>query len=302
MKILLNVLFLGFLLTTTLGAKDTVKVVTTTADLASITKEIGKEKVEVTSLSNGTQDPHFIEARPSMVVKLKNADLLILIGMDLDVWVQSLIDASRNPKIRYGQSGYLDVSVGIEKLEVPVGKVDASMGHLHIYGNPHYWLDPKNAKIIASNIAERLSKISSANSSYFEENLNKFNKKIDEKMIEWEKKLTPFRNRKIAIYHRSWSYFAKRFGLSVACELEPKPGIPPSPKHLKEVVKIIKKKDVRVILMEVFYDEKPAKFVSQQTGAKVVVVPNSVGGTREVTDYFSLIDTIVNKLSEALKK
>jgi len=278
-----------------------IKIVTTTSDLASIAKEIGKDRIQVNSLSKGTQDPHFIEVRPSMVMKLKDVDLLILIGMDLDIWVQALIDASRNPKISYGRLGYLDASMGIEKLDVLLGKVNASMGHVHPYGNPHYWLDPLNAKIIAGNIAERLSQLSPQNASFFNNNLIKFNKKIDEKMIEWKAKLAPFKGQKIAIYHRSWSYFANRFGLEVACELEPKPGIPPSPGHLKEVIHTIKQQNIKVILMEVFYDEKPARFVAEQTGAKVGIVPNSVGGTKEAKDYFDLIDTIVDKLAKGLE-
>lgn len=283
-------------------AKEAINVVTTTADLASILKAVGKEKVEVVSLSKGSQDPHFIEVRPSQVVKLKDADLLVLVGMDLDIWVEALIDASRNSKIKHGKLGYLDCSVDIEKLDVPLGKIDASMGHLHIYGNPHYWLDPLNAKIIAYNIAERLCEISPQNETYFKQNLAEFNQKIDAKMIEWKEKLKPFKGQKIAIYHRSWLYFANRFGLVVACELEPKPGIPPSFRHLKEVIDIIKKEKIKVILMEVFYDEKPARFVAEQTGANVVIVPNSVGGTKEARDYFSLIDTIVDELVKVLEK
>lgn len=302
MRIKTMSLLLSLLFVLPFKVEASLNVVTTTEDLASIAKEIGKEKIEVISLSKGFHDPHFIEVRPSQVMKLRNADLLILVGMALDIWVQGLIDASRNPKIRYGQKGYLDCSVGIEKLDVPIGKIDASMGHLHIYGNPHYWVDPENAKIIAFNITDRLSEISPENASFFKQNLTQFNKRIDEKMVEWKAKLAPFKGQKIVIYHRSWPYFTDRFGLVVACELEPKPGIPPSPRHLKEVIEKIKQENIKVILMEVFYDERPARFVAKQTGAKVVIVPSSVGGTKEAGDYFSLIDTIVNKLSKALKE
>jgi ABC-type Zn uptake system ZnuABC Zn-binding protein ZnuA len=292
---ILSILFLPF---SSVDAKEIIRIVTTTSDLASMAKEVGRDKVEVTSLSRGSQDPHFIEVRPSMVMKLRDADLLILVGMDLDIWAQALVDASRNPKIKYGQTGYLDASAGIEKLDVPAGKVDASMGHLHIYGNPHYWLDPKNSKMIAVNIADRLCKLLPQDSSYFKQHLAEFNKKIDEKMLEWENKLMPFKGEKIATYHRSWPYFVNRFGLVVACELEPKPGIPPSAGHLKEVMGKMRQENIKVILMEVFYDEKPAMSVAEQTGARVVVVPNSVGGTEEAKDYFTLLDTIVDKLAE----
>ena len=173
------------------------------------------------------------------------------------------------------------------------------MGDVHPMGNPHYWLDPENIKTVAYNISNRLSELSPSNAQYFQENLVSFDKKMDEKMAEWSRKMGLFKGRKIAIYHRSWPYFVNRFGLVVACELEPKPGIPPSPTHLKEVIDIMKRDKVGVILMEVFYDEKPAQFVASQTGAKVIVVPNSVGGTKEANDYIGLMDTIVNKLAEA---
>ena len=279
---------------------DTINVLTTTQDIKSIAEFIGGEKVKVDSLGKGNQDPHFIDAKPSFMMKAKKADLFIRVGMELEIGYEELIiDGSRNPKIRIGQPGHLDVSECISPLEVPSSKIDRSMGDIHPMGNPHYWLDPENAKIIASSISERLSELSPENSGYFEKNLEVFDKKIDEKMAEWAEVLKPFRNKKIAVYHRSWPYFAERFGLVIACELEPKPGIPPSPAHLKEVIDIIKRDQIKVILMEVFYDEKPANFVAEKTGAKVVIVPNSVGGTNVATDYFKLIDIIVQDIKTA---
>jgi ABC-type Zn uptake system ZnuABC Zn-binding protein ZnuA len=235
------------------------------------------------------------------MIKAKNADLFIRVGLEMEIGYEDLIiDGSRNARIRIGNPGHLDASEGVGLLEVPTTmKVDRSMGDVHPMGNPHYWLDPENIKIVAYNIANRLSELSPNNAQYFQENLATFDKKIDEKMAEWNKKMEPFKGRKIAIYHRSWPYFVDRFGLVVACELEPKPGIPPSPTHLKEVIDIMKRDKVGVILMEVFYDEKPAQFVAGQTGAKVIVVPNSVGGTKDANDYFSLMDTIINKLADA---
>ncbi len=278
------------------------KVVTTTTDLASIAEEIGGEKIRVTSLARGTQDHHYVEPRPSMVVTLRDADLVIMIGMDHDIWIQSLINSARNPNIRFGRPGYLDVSSGIDKKEIPVGRIDASMGHLHIYGNPHYWLDPANGKIIARNIADRLSAIMPENSSYFYENLENFNLRIDEKLKEWQEELAPFRGAPIAVYHGSWPYFADRFGLEVACELEPKPGIPPSPGHLREVIEIVRRRGIKAIIIEVFHNERPARFVADATGAQVVVVPSSVGGMEGADDYFSLMDVLVGKIREALEK
>jgi len=284
-------------------AENKINILTTTSDLKSIAEFIGRDKVNVDSLAKGYQDPHFVEAKPSFMIKAKKADLFIRIGLELEIGYEELIiDGSRNPRIRIGQLGYLDASEGALLLEVPTTtKIDRSMGDVHPMGNPHYWLDPLNAKIIAGNIAKRLSQLSPQNTSFFNNNLIEFNKKIDEKMAEWKSKLAPFKDEKIAIYHRSWPYFADRFNLEVACELEPKPGIPPSPGHLKEVIERIKQQNIKMILMEVFYDEKPAQFVAEQTGAKVVIVPNSVGGTKEARDYFSLMDTIVDKLAGALK-
>lgn len=284
-------------------AQDKINILTTTSDLKSIAEFIGGDKVNVDSLAKGCQDPHFVEAKPSFMMKAKNAGLFIRVGLELEIGYEELIiDGSRNSKVRLGQIGHLDASEGVFLLEVPTTtKIDRSMGDVHPMGNPHYWLDPLNAKIIAGNIAKRLSQLSPQNASFFNNNLIEFAKKIDEKMAEWKSKLAPFKGEKIAIYHRSWPYFMNRFGLVVSCELEPKPGVPPSPGHLKEVIQNLKQENIKVILMEVFYDEKPARFVAEQTGAKVVIVPNSVGGTKEAKDYLSLIDTIVNKLSEVLK-
>ena len=285
-------------------ANDKIQILTTTTDLKSIVEFIGGDKVKVDSICKGYQDPHFVEAMPSFMIKAKKADLFIRVGLELEIGYEELIiNGSRNKKIRIGQLGHLDASEGVSLLEVPTTtKIDRSMGDVHPMGNPHYWLDPLNVKVIASNIANRLSEISPEDALYFKKNLSEFNKKMDEKLIEWRKRLVPFKGENIAVYHRSWPYFVNRFGLVASCELEPKPGIPPSSGHLKEVIDKITKEDIKVILMEVFYDEKPAKFVAEQSGAKVVVVPNSVGGTKEAKDYFSLMDIIVKRLTEALEQ
>ncbi|MCG2711649.1 MAG: metal ABC transporter substrate-binding protein [Candidatus Omnitrophica bacterium] len=302
--VLSGIFALCFLFTSSAySVTDRLQILTTTTDLKSIAEAVGGDKVKVDSICKGYQDPHFVEAKPSFMIKARNADLFIRAGLELEIGYEGLIlDGSRNPKIRIGQPGHLDASEGVNLMEVPTtAKVDRSMGDVHPMGNPHYWLDPLNARVIASNITRRLRKIRPEDADYFQNNLLEFHRKIDKKMLEWTKKLEPFKREAIAIYHRSWPYFANRFALEVGCELEPKPGIPPSPGHLKEVIDIIKQKNIRVILMEVFYDEKPARFVAGQTGAEVVIVPNSVGGTKEAMDYFSLIDTIIDKLVEALK-
>ncbi|MFA5117402.1 MAG: metal ABC transporter substrate-binding protein [Candidatus Omnitrophota bacterium] len=284
-------------------AQDKINILTTTADLKSVAEFIGADKVKVDSLAMGCQDPHFVEAKPSFMIKAKKADLFVRVGLELEIgYEEPIIDGSRNQKIRIGELGHLDVSEGALLLEVPTTtKIDRSMGDVHPMGNPHYWLDPLNVKIIAFNIAERLGELRPEDEAYFNKNLSDFNHKIDEKLIGWKTKMAPFEGEKIAIYHRSWPYFFNRFGLEIACELEPKPGIPPSPEHLRKIIETIKQQNVKVILMEVFYDEKPARFVAERAGVKVAVVPNSVGGTKEAQDYFSLMDTIIDNLVQGLR-
>ncbi|HRZ87622.1 MAG TPA: metal ABC transporter substrate-binding protein, partial [bacterium] len=214
MKRLLLVAVLSALSIMPVFAKDKLNVLTTTTDLRSIAESIGGDKVKADALGYGTQDPHFIEAKPSFMLKAKKADLFIRVGLELEIGYEELIiDGSRNPKIRIGQPGHLDASDGVPLLEVPTTQqVDRSMGDVHPMGNPHYWLDPLNAKIVAANIAKRLSELSPENAGYFRENLAAFNAKIDGKMAGWNAAMAPFRGQKVAIYHRSWPYFFNRFG------------------------------------------------------------------------------------------
>jgi len=293
----------GLLLCRIAGAKP-LNVVTTTSDLASIAREVGGEKVTVCSLVDGTQDPHFAEPRPSMVMKVKNADLLVAVGLELDLWVYSLMDAARNANVGVGKNGYLDASTGIRKLDaLPAGaKVDGSMGDVHPQGNPHYWLDPENGKVIAREIAERLVLLSPADAAYFRQNCSGFEKKIDALLVRLRNALAADGVNRIVTYHRSWPYFAKQFGIAAVTELEPKPGISPSPAHLAEVIGKVKRDKAQVVLIEVFYNRKAADFVSRETRVPVAVVPNSVGGTREARDYISLFDDILTKMENAIKK
>ncbi len=286
--------------TNTAFADKKINVVTTTMDLMDLVKVVGGDRINVVSLSRGDQSGCAgVEPKPSMVVHLRKADMLVRIGMDYDHWADSLIAASRNSKIVYGASGYVDVSVGIERLEVPKGKIDASMGDIHIYGNPHFWLDPENAKIIIENIYEGLCRISPENIEYFKKNRDEFFLKLNNKIDEWSKKLSPYRGIKVVSYHISWSYFAKRFGLEIVGTLEPKPGIPPSPVHLKNIIELIKKENVKMILQENYYSKKTAEMVQRETGVRVLVLPTSVGELGgKIKDFFSLFDYIVEKIIE----
>lgn len=284
-----------------LAAKE-IFVVTTTEDLADLVKAVGGDKVKVVSLSYGYQDPHLVEPRPSMVVHLKKADMLVKIGMDLDIWVDSLVAASRNSKIVYGAKGYVDASVGIYRLEVPQGKVDASMGDIHIYGNPHYWLDPENAKIITKNILDGLCRVSPENAEYFVNSRNRYLEKLDKAIKTWQKKLEPYKGMKVVTYHNTWSYFVNRFGLEVIATVEPKPGIPPSPAHLNSLINLMKKEKPVMILHEVFYPKKTSEMVAKETQTRLVVLPTSVGGVKEVKDYISLFDYIVDSITSQAKE
>ncbi|MDQ7779684.1 MAG: metal ABC transporter substrate-binding protein [Planctomycetota bacterium] len=293
---------LVLLASTTGFAMDKTAVVTTTSDLANIVSEIGNDRVEVIGLCDGSHDPHDFEIRPSMVIKVRKARLFILLGMGLDQWALSLIDASRNSGIRFGTDGYLDASVCVTKLEIPQGKIDGSMGDVHPYGNPHYWLDPKNGLAIAELIAKRLAVIAPDDKEYFKANLAEFKKKLTAKIEEWERRLAAFKGTRIVTYHRSWIYFCDCFGLDVACELEPKPGIPPSPSHLAKVCETVQGGKLGVLLMEPFYSRKAADFVAEKTGVKVLVCANSVGGDEGAKTYVDVIENVVNAVCSALEQ
>jgi len=278
-----------------------INVVTTSTDLGDIAKAVGGSKVSVSTLMLGTQNPHTVEPRPSQVVKLRNADVVIRIGMDLDMWVDSLIEASRNSNISRGGKGYIDASVNIRKLEIPKGKIDGSHGDIHVYGNPHYWLDPENAKGVASTILAGLKRVSPGDGDYFQKNYKAFADKIDKKMPGWKAQLAPFKGEKAVTYHKTWIYFLRRFGLKEFNSIEPKPGIPPSPSHISGLISSMKKEKVKLILTEPFYSRKYPNMLARETGAKVVVVPASIGGAKGVNNYFELMDKIISEIARALK-
>jgi len=279
---------------------DVLRVVTTTTDLADMVKAVGGDKVAVKSLSKGTQDPHLVEPRPSMVMQVKRADMLVRIGMDQDLWAQSLIDAARNSKVMYGGEGYLDVSARIEKLQVPAGRVDMRMGDIHIYGNPHYWLDPANADLILEDITNILCRLFPSEEEYFWQNYRKYTEQIDSAIVEWQRVMQPFTGTKIVTYHNSWIYFATRFNLEIVGYIEPKPGIPPSPSHIASLVETMKNEQVKVIMIEPYYNLRVAETVAARTGVRVLILPSSIGGVKEVNTYLELFDYLISKLSETL--
>jgi zinc/manganese transport system substrate-binding protein len=330
-------------------AKNKLNVVTTTTNLESIVKAVGGDHVNVFALSTGKEDPHFIEAKPSYMLKAKNADLWIRVGLELEIGYEGLIlEGSRNPRIRVGSPGHLDASTGITPLEVPTQRIDRSMGDVHPLGNPHYWMDPYNGRIMAQTIGRRLIQLDPDHKEDYERNLTAFLWRLDTAMFGenpvkalsgdrlwkmqsngdlehfikdynekvkqadppagqetlslggWLAKLKPFEHSKMVTYHRSWVYFVRRFNLDVVAELEPKPGIPPGPAHIRDVVNAMKSEKVGIIVMEPFYNKLDAEAVAGKTDAKVVVATTAVNGQEEAIDYIALFDNIVSRLTNAL--
>ena len=279
------------------------KVVTTTEDLASLAHEVGGDKITVESMAKGYQDPHFVEPKPSFIIKLHDADLLVVIGRELEIgWLPPLQTQSRNAKIQVGGAGYLDASEGVKILEIPTGQLTRAMGDVHPSGNPHYWLDPDNGRIIAKAIAARLSQIDPADKAYFEQRYADFDKRLADAQKRWDAAMAPYKGVKIVTYHRSWPNFTDRFGLDVIGYVEPKPGIPPSPSHTIELIAEMKRQNVKVIFVEPYFDLKTPESIGRETGAKVLVLAPSTGGVKEAPDYIKLFDYNVNLVSTTLKQ
>ncbi|HEY0372185.1 MAG TPA: metal ABC transporter substrate-binding protein [Thermoanaerobaculia bacterium] len=301
-KIILAALALTLLAGNAFAAK--LNVVTTTSDLASITREVGGDLVDVTAIARGYQDPHFVDPKPSFLLLLKDTDLLEVVGLDLEIgWLPPLIDQSRNAKIRPGSPGYLDLSRGVEILDRPSGGVDRSMGDVHPLGNPHYWLDPGNAVRIAIQVEKKLEQLQPENAATFQKRLNDFKVRMNDANKRWTAALAPFKGAKIVTYHNSWPNFVRRYGLDVVDYVEPKPGVPPSPSHLFQLISTMKEQKVKVIVMEPYFDRKTPQSVAERTGAQLIVLYPSVGGAKSGTDdYIALFDTNVAALVAALRK
>lgn len=279
----------------------TIKVVTTLTDLKSITELIGGNKVSVTSIATGYQNPHFVDPKPSYIISLSNADMFVTIGLDLETgWSPQLLSSSRNTKIQKGAAGYVDASEGIGLLQVPTS-ANRAEGDIHIYGNPHYWLDPLNGKVIARNIANGLERVDPSNKAIYEANLQTFYKNIDAKMKEWQAKMAPFKGSKIIAYHNEWVYFEKRFGLQIVDFMEPKPGIPPTPSQLVKVINEVKSNNIKVIISSPYFTTSSSDVVAKQTGVKVLTMATSTGAFPSVKNYFDVFDYDINQLTAALK-
>jgi zinc/manganese transport system substrate-binding protein len=278
-----------------------IRVVATTPDLASIAREIGGDKVTVVALAKPTEDPHFVDAKPSHIVTLNRADALIEGGAELELgWLPPLLENSRNGRIAAGAPGRIVASEGIRMLEIPTS-FDRSKGDVHSLGNPHFLIDPVNVRIIARNIADHFAQIDPKSAATYNGNLARFNTKLDVKYADWQKQLAPFRGARIVTYHKDFIYLAGRFGLNIVDELEAKPGIAPSPAHLAEVIGKMKTTNAKVILVQPFQNRKTAETVARQTGAVVLDVPQQPGAAPNTTTYFDLMDNIVNTLAGAFR-
>ena len=284
-------------------AASKLNIVATTQDLAALAREVGGDRINVESIAKGYQDPHFVEAKPSYLLRLMKADLLVAVGLQLEIgWLPPLQTQSRNSKIQVGAPGYLDVSSYCKILEIPAGQITRAMGDVHPMGNPHYWLEPENGRRIVKAIQQKLSEMRPDDAPYFGERYEDFSRRLTDAEKRWDAKMAPYRGRKVITYHRSWPNFSQRFGLDVVDYVEPKPGIPPTPQHTLDVINTMKRQGIKLILVEPYFDLRTPNSIAQQTGGQVLVLLPSVGGVKEVNDYFQLFDYDVNLLTEAFAK
>ncbi|MFL5464406.1 MAG: metal ABC transporter substrate-binding protein [Gemmatimonadaceae bacterium] len=284
----------------TLPLTAQLRVVATTPDLASVAREIGGDRVNVVALAKPTEDPHFVDAKPSFIVTLNRADALIEGGAELELgWLPPLLENSRNSKIAAGAPGRIVASEGMRLLEIPTS-FDRSKGDIHSLGNPHFMIDPASVKVVARNIATHFAALDSKNAATYNANLTRFNGRLDAKLAQWQSQLAPYRGAKIVTYHRDFVYFAQRFGLVVVDELEPKPGIAPSPAHLAQVIGKMKANNVKVILVQPFQNRRTAETVARQTGATVIDAPQQPGAARNAGSYFDNMDNLVRSIAVAL--
>ena len=285
---------------TSSAASGQLRVVATTPDLASVAREIGGNRVNVVALAKPTEDPHYVDAKPSHVVTLNRADALIEGGAELELgWLPPLLENSRNRKIAAGAAGRIVASEGIKMLEVPTS-FDRSKGDVHSLGNPHFLIDPVDVKIVAGNIADHFARIDPASAATYRSNLAKFNTRLDAKLTDWQRQLASYRGAKMVTYHNDFVYLASRFGLDVVGTLEPKPGIAPSPAHLAQVIGRMKSTNAKVILVQPYQNRRTAETVARQTGAVVLDVSQQPGARDNTTTYFDMMDSLVSTLARAL--
>ena len=303
-------MFRNFLLTLSIAAaallpgpaEAQLRVVTSTPDLHDIARQVGGARIVARSIGQGYQDPHFIEAKPSFVLDLAKADVWAFVGLDLEIgWMPLLLDGARNPKIRPGGAGYVDVSKAIPVIDVPTGNVDRSQGDVHALGNPHYWLDPANGRRIAWLFRDKFTQLDPAGASTYTANAKAFESRLGSAEQAWAADLAKIKGKPVVAWHTSWRYFAEYTGMNIVGFMEPKPGVPPSPSHLAGLIQTMKRTGAKVIVMEPFYDRKTADFVASKTGATVLILPPSVGGRKGLDDYIALMKYDITQLAAAVQ-
>jgi ABC-type Zn uptake system ZnuABC Zn-binding protein ZnuA len=278
------------------------RVVTSTTDLADLASEVCGNRCTVVHISEGFQDPHFVEAKPSFILQLRNADVFAFVGLDLEAgWMPLLVQGARNPKINPGGTGYLDASRAIQVLDRAQGNVDRSQGDVHPGGNPHYWLDPENGRRIARLFRDRFSQLAPADAQTFARNYTAWETRLNAAERAWAPQLAQIRGKPVVAWHTSWRYLAQYTGMNIVGFMEPRPGVPPSPSHLAGLIATIRRTGAKVIIMEPFYDRRTADLVAQRSGARVLVLPPSVGGVRTITDYIQLMQYDVGQIAAGVR-
>jgi ABC-type Zn uptake system ZnuABC Zn-binding protein ZnuA len=282
------------------AAAEKARVVASITDLKALTEAVGGDLVDVDSLARGSQNPHDIELRPSLMVKLRRADLVVRNGLGLDFWLDQLLVGAQNAQVMPGAPGYVDASRGVP-IAAPTGPVDRSRGDVHPEGNPHYTLDPANARTVTANIVEGLKRVAPQRAGAFDARREDFLKRLDAALAHWQKTLEPFRGAKVVTYHETFDYFLRRFGLELVGTIEDRPGIPPSPGHIANLIRTIKEQKVRAVIAEPFADRRTVELVARDGGARALPLPSSVGGAKGVDTYVELLEHSVKALAEALR-
>jgi len=284
-------------------ARGELRVVSSIPVLGSLAKEVGGDRIRVDELARPTQDPHYVDARPNLMVTLNRADLLLQVGLELEIgWLPPLVLGSRNPRIQPGAPGNLDCSQFIPPLDVPTARIDRSMGDIHPLGNPHYWLPPDNAKHLARGIARRLAQLDPEGTATYEQRLQRFEARVAEKEAAWAPLVDKLRGTKVVTFHRSWTHVSRWLGLVEVGYLEPKPGIPPDPAHLARLIALMREKNVPLLIMEIFYTRQTAALVAEKAGARLLTLPTDVGAARGAEDWFGLVEALLKAMAEPFRR
>ncbi len=289
-----------FLLLFPLNLFAKINVVATLPIFGNLAEEIGGDRVLVTSLARGNQDPHFLDAKPSYAVALNKADLLVHGGLDLEVgWLPPVLNQARNGKILSGTPGNVNLSQGLQILEIPKVLLDRSMGDVHPLGNPHTWLEPNNVKLMVANIYQHLIQVDPQGKDYYLNRFQNFLQRMNSKLLQWDVQIKNFRNKEVITYHKSFSYFANWTGLKIIAMIEPKPGIPPSSSRVSDILKMLPNYKVKAILVENFYPKKIPQYLSEKTKIPMLDLPTDTG-EEGLNTYFDLMDHLIGEINKIL--